>query len=464
MANKTEAQKLQEELTWSAPHIAKEAPEQKEQAYKYCEGYKEFLNTGKTERECVKEAVRMLKEAGYRLFDRSETYAPGDKVYFVNREKAVIATTFGTKPLKEGLRINGAHIDAPRLDLKPNPLYEKEDIAYFKTHYYGGIRKYQWGTVPLAIHGVVAKKNGERIEICIGEKEDEPVFCITDLLPHLAAKQNERPLKDGLKGEELNVIMGSVPYEGEDIKEAVKLTVLSLLNEKYGIREKDFFRAEFELVPATKARDIGLDRSLIGAYGQDDRVCAYTALTAEIDTKKPVHTTVTILTDKEEIGSEGNTGLNSDYVLHYIEDLAEQEKVAVRDVLRASLCLSSDVNAAYDPTFADVLEKRNASYINKGCVLTKYTGARGKSSSNDASAETMAKVIGIMEDAGVYWQAGELGAVDIGGGGTIAKYVAHMDVDTVDLGVPILSMHAPFELSSKLDVYNTYKAFKAFYA
>ena len=464
MANKTEAQKLQEELTWSAPHIAKEAPEQKEQAYKYCEGYKEFLNTGKTERECVKEAVRMLKEAGYRLFDRSETYAPGDKVYFVNREKAVIATTFGTKPLKEGLRINGAHIDAPRLDLKPNPLYEKEDIAYFKTHYYGGIRKYQWGTVPLAIHGVVAKKNGERIEICIGEKEDEPVFCITDLLPHLAAKQNERPLKDGLKGEELNVIMGSVPYEGEDIKEAVKLTVLSLLNEKYGIREKDFFRAEFELVPATKARDIGLDRSLIGAYGQDDRVCAYTALTAEIDTKKPVHTTVTILTDKEEIGSEGNTCLNSDYVLHYIEDLAEQEKVAVRDVLRASLCLSSDVNAAYDPTFADVFEKRNASYINKGCVLTKYTGARGKSSSNDASAETMAKVIGIMEDAGVYWQAGELGAVDIGGGGTIAKYVAHMDVDTVDLGVPILSMHAPFELSSKLDVYNTYKAFKAFYA
>lgn len=464
MANKTEAQKLQEELTWSAPHIAKEAPEQKEQAYKYCEGYKEFLNTGKTERECVKEAVRMLKEAGYRLFDRSETYVPGDKVYFVNREKAVIATTFGTKPLKEGLRINGAHIDAPRLDLKPNPLYEKEDIAYFKTHYYGGIRKYQWGTVPLAIHGVVAKKNGERIEICIGEKEDEPVFCITDLLPHLAAKQNERPLKDGLKGEELNVIMGSVPYEGEDIKEAVKLTVLSLLNEKYGIREKDFFRAEFELVPATKARDIGLDRSLIGAYGQDDRVCAYTALTAEIDTKKPVHTTVTILTDKEEIGSEGNTGLNSDYVLHYIEDLAEQEKVAVRDVLRASLCLSSDVNAAYDPTFADVFEKRNASYINKGCVLTKYTGARGKSSSNDASAETMAKVIGIMEDAGVYWQAGELGAVDIGGGGTIAKYVAHMDVDTVDLGVPILSMHAPFELSSKLDVYNTYKAFKAFYA
>ena len=258
--------------------------------------------------------------------------------------------------------------------------------------------------------------------------------------------------------------MGSVPYEGEEIREAVKLMVLSLLHEKYGIKEKDFFRAELELVPAAKARDIGLDRSLVGAYGQDDRVCAYTALTAEIETKKPSHTTVTILTDKEEIGSEGNTGLNSDYVLHYIEDLAEQEDTPVRDILRASLCLSSDVNAAYDPTFADVFESRNASYINKGCVLTKYTGARGKSASNDASAETMAKVIAIMEEAGVFWQAGELGAVDVGGGGTIAKYVAHMDVDTVDLGVPILSMHSPFELASKLDVYNTYKAFKAFYA
>ncbi len=464
MSKKNEAQKLQEELTWSAPHIAKEAPEQKEKAFKYCEGYKEFLNKGKTERECVKEAVKMLKKAGYKPFDRKASYVPGDKVYVVNREKAVIATTFGKKPLKDGLRINGAHIDAPRLDLKPNPLYEKEDIAYFKTHYYGGIRKYQWGTMPLAIHGVVAKKNGELIEVCIGEKEDEPAFCITDLLPHLAGKQNERPLREGLKGEELNVIIGSIPYEGEEIKEAVKLMVLSLLHEKYGIKEKDFFRAEFELVPAAKARDIGLDRSLVGAYGQDDRVCAYTALTAEIETKKPAHTTVSILTDKEEIGSEGNTGLNSDYVLHYIEDLAELEHTPVRDILRASLCLSSDVNAAYDPTFADVFESRNASYINKGCVLTKYTGARGKSASNDASAETMAKVIAIMEEAGVFWQAGELGAVDVGGGGTIAKYVAHMDVDTVDLGVPILSMHSPFELASKLDVYNTYKAFKAFYA
>ncbi len=463
MSKKTKAQELQEQLTWTFPHIGKDSPEQIEKASKYCEGYKAFLNAGKTERECVKAAVKMLKKAGYRPFDRNASYEAGDKVYYVNRGKALIATTFGKKPLTEGVRINGAHIDSPRLDLKPNPLYEKDEIAFFKTHYYGGIRKYQWGTIPLAIHGVVVKKNGETVDICIGEDETDPVFCVTDLLPHLSAKQNERPLKDGLKGEELNIVIGSLPYQEEDIKEPVKLMALSLLNERYKITEKDFFRAELELVPAVKARDVGLDASMIGAYGQDDRVCAYTALTAEMDAKKPAHTTVTILTDKEETGSDGNTGLNSDYVLHYIEDLAGQAGVPVRDVLRNSLCLSSDVNAAYDPTFPDVYEGRNSSYINKGCVLTKYTGARGKSGSNDASAETMAKVIGIMEEEGVYWQAGELGAVDAGGGGTIAKLVAHMNVDTVDLGVPILSMHSPFELSSKLDVYNTYKAFKAFY-
>ena len=411
----------------------------------------------------MKEAVKMLKKAGYKPFDSRESYEPGDKVYYVNRGKSLIATTFGKKPLDQGLRINGAHIDSPRLDLKPNPLYEKEDIAFFKTHYYGGIRKYQWGTIPLAMHGVVVKKDGETVEFSIGEDEKEPVFCVTDLLPHLAAKQNERPLKDGLKGEELNIVVGSLPFQDEEVKEPVKLLALSLLNEKYGITEKDFFRAEIEMVPAVKARDVGFDTSMIGAYGQDDRVCAYTALTAEIDAKKPVHTTVTILADKEEIGSAGNTGLNSDFVLHYIEDLAEQAGVSPREVMRKSLCLSSDVNAAFDPSFPDVYEGRNTSYISKGCVLTKYTGARGKSGSNDASAETMAKVIAIMEEEGVYWQAGELGAVDVGGGGTIAQFVAHMDVDTVDLGVPILSMHSPFELASKLDVYNTYKAFKAFY-
>ena len=465
MSKKTKAQELQEQLTWSAPHIGKDAPDHKEKAFKYCEGYKKFLNAGKTERECVKEAVHMLKKAGYKPFDRTASYEPGDKVYYVNRSKAIIATTFGKKPLSEGLHINGAHIDSPRLDLKPNPLYEKEDIAYFKTHYYGGIRKYQWATIPLAMHGVVILKDGTSMDICIGEKEGDPVFCVTDLLPHLAAQQNERKLKDGIKGEELNIIVGSLPYpceEEDSIKEPVKLLALSLLNERFGMTEKDFLRAEIEFVPAVKATDVGLDRSLVGAYGQDDKVCAYTALTAEMKAKSPEYTTVTILADKEEIGSVGNTGLNSDFTLHYIEGLCKAGNVDVRKVLKHSLCLSADVNAAYDPTFASVFEEKNSCYLNKGVVLTKYTGARGKSGSNDASAETMAKVIQIMDEAGVYWQIGELGAVDVGGGGTVALFVAGMDIDVVDMGVPILSMHAPFELASKLDIYNTYLAFAAF--
>lgn len=454
---------LQEELTWKFPHIAKEAPEQVEEATAFCEGYKAFLDEGKTERECVKKAVELLKAAGYAEFDTKGSYQPGDKVYYVNRNKAIIATTFGEKSVKEGIRMNGAHIDSPRLDLKPSPVYEKDDMALFKTHYYGGIRKYQWATIPLAMHGVIIKKNGEMVELNLGEKPGDPVFCITDLLPHLSAEQNERKLKDGIKGEELNIVIGSIPYTDDEVKEPVKLMALKLMNEQFGITEKDFLRAEVEFVPAHKASDVGFDRSMVGAYGQDDRICAYTALMAEIDTKNPTYTTMTILTDKEEIGSEGNTGLNSNYVGDYITYLAELEGVNPKEVFRNTICLSSDVNAAYDPTFASVYDPLNSSYVNKGCVLTKYTGARGKSGSNDASAELMAKVIGIMEKEGVYWQIGELGAVDVGGGGTIAKFVASMNIDVVDLGVPILSMHAPFELASKLDVLNTYRAFKAFY-
>ena len=453
---------LQEELTWKFPHIAKEAPEQVEEATAFCEGYKAFLDEGKTERECVKKAVELLKAAGYAEFDTQGSYQPGDKVYYVNRNKAIIATTFGEKSVKEGIRMNGAHIDSPRLDLKPSPVYEKDDMALFKTHYYGGIRKYQWATIPLAMHGVIIKKNGEMVELNLGEKPGDPVFCITDLLPHLSAEQNERKLKDGIKGEELNIVIGSIPYTDDEVKEPVKLMALKLMNEQFGITEKDFLRAEVEFVPAHKASDVGFDRSMVGAYGQDDRICAYTALMAEIDTKNPTYTTMTILTDKEEIGSEGNTGLNSNYVGDYITYLAELEGVNPKEVFRNTICLSSDVNAAYDPTFASVYDPLNSSYVNKGCVLTKYTGARGKSGSNDASAELMAKVIGIMEKEGVYWQIGELGAVDVGGG-TIAKFVASMNIDVVDLGVPILSMHAPFELASKLDVLNTYRAFKAFY-
>lgn len=454
---------LQEELTWKFPHIAKEAPEQVEEAAAFCEGYKAFLDEGKTERECVKKAVELLKAAGYAEFDTKGSYQPGDKVYYVNRNKAIIATTFGEKSVKEGIRMNGAHIDSPRLDLKPSPVYEKDDMALFKTHYYGGIRKYQWATIPLAMHGVIIKKNGEMVELNLGEKPGDPVFCITDLLPHLSAEQNERKLKDGIKGEELNIVIGSIPYTDDEVKEPVKLMALKLMNEQFGITEKDFLRAEVEFVPAHKASDVGFDRSMVGAYGQDDRICAYTALMAEIDTKNPTYTTMTILTDKEEIGSEGNTGLNSNYVGDYITYLAELEGVNPKEVFRNTICLSSDVNAAYDPTFASVYDPLNSSYVNKGCVLTKYTGARGKSGSNDASAELMAKVIGIMEKEGVYWQIGELGAVDVGGGGTIAKFVASMNIDVVDLGVPILSMHAPFELASKLDVLNTYRAFKSFY-
>ena len=457
---------LEKDLLWETPHIAKEAPEQVEAANAFCEGYKVFLNKGKTERECVKEAVAMLTAAGYKEFDETVSYKAGDKVYWNNRGKALVAATFGKLSPEAGIRMNGAHIDSPRLDLKPNPLFEKDDIAYLKPHYYGGIRKYQWTTVPLAMHGIVGTKSGEMIEITIGENEGEPQFCITDLLPHLAADQNGRKLGEGVKGEELNIIIGSLPFMGEEedkIKNPVKLLAMKLLNEKYGITEKDFTRAEIEMVPAYKAQDIGLDRGLIGAYGQDDRVCAYTALMAEMETKAPEHTTMTILADKEEIGSTGNTGLNSDFVLHIVEEICDNQGANTRKALRNSLCLSSDVNAAYDPTWSSVYENRNASYIHKGCVLTKYTGSRGKSGSNDASAETMTEVINMMEENGVYWQTGELGAVDVGGGGTIALLVAHMDVDVVDLGVPILSMHAPFELASKLDVYNTYKAFCAFY-
>ena len=389
---------LQKKLGWEFPDIAKKYPEQLEEAGRFCEGYKEFLNEGKTERECVKKAVELLEAAGYRPLDKNASYAAGDKVYMVNRDKALIATTFGREPLEKGLRINGAHIDSPRLDLKPNPLYEKEGLAYFKTHYYGGIRKYQWGTVPLAMHGVVYLEDGSKVEISLGEKEGDPVFCVTDLLPHLAGEQSGRKLSEGLKGEELNIVVGSLPYEDqEDVKEAVKLKALALLNQYYGMTEKDFLRAEIEMVPAYKAVDVGLDRGMIGAYGQDDRVCAYTALEAEMDVKEPFYTTVTILTDKEEIGSVGNTGLHSDYVLHYIETLAEMAGADVKEVLTHSLCLSSDVNAAYDPTFPNVFEGANSSYLNRGCVLTKYTGARGKSGSNDASAEIMARVIRIMD-------------------------------------------------------------------
>ena len=357
--------KLEKQLAWSYPHIAKEAPEQIEKAQEFAEGYKHFLTVCKTERECVNYAEAALIEAGYERFDSGKTYRAGDKVYEINRGKAILATVFGSRDIREGVRINGAHIDSPRLDLKPNPLYEKKELAYFKTHYYGGIRKYQWGTIPLAMHGVAVRKDLTKVEFSIGEDPGDPVFCISDLLPHLAAKQSQRPLSEGLKGEELNIILGSTPYADGDVKEPFRLEVLRILNEKYGITERDFARAEIEMVPADKPRDIGFDRSMVGAYGQDDRVCAYPALMAQLDTVDPEYTTVTILTDKEEIGSVGNTGLHSNYVHDYITYLCDNQGADPKEVFANSACLSADVNAAYDPTFPDVFEKR--SHL-PGCV------------------------------------------------------------------------------------------------
>ena len=460
---KSKGQKLQDELSFSFKHIGQIRPEDIEPSIEFCEGYKTFMNSSKTERECVRTLEAMAKMEGYKLFDPKASYKSGDRFYYVNRKKNVMLVTVGKKPLDYGIKFNIAHIDSPRLDLKPNPLYENTEIAYFKTHYYGGIRKYQWGTTPLAMHGVAVLKDGSCVDISIGENDDEPKFVVSDLLPHLSAQQNKRPLSDGLKGEELNIIVGNIPYQDDDVTEPYKLMALKLLHDKYGMTEKDFTRAEIEMVPAVKAADIGLDRSLVGAYGQDDKVCAYAAVMAAFEIKEPEHTTVTVFTDKEEIGSEGNTGMASRALDHFVEDLCDIFGVKARNVYRNSICLSSDVNAAYDPTFADVFEKNNSSFLGHGPVLTKYTGARGKSGSNDASAETMGQVIACMEKENVIWQIGELGKVDEGGGGTIAKFMGDNDVDTVDLGVPVLAMHAPFEITSKLDIYHTYKAFCAFY-
>ncbi|MBR7132200.1 MAG: aminopeptidase [Clostridia bacterium] len=428
----------------------------------YCEGYKAFLDNAKTEREAVKAAVALAEAKGFVPFEIGKSYKTGDKVYVNNRGKTVAFAVIGKEPVEKGVNITAAHIDSPRLDLKPNPLYEEIELALFKTHYYGGIKKYQWTAIPLALHGVFALKDGTVKEVCIGEADDEPKFVINDLLPHLASEQNKRTLNEGIKGEELNVLIGSHPFRDDKGSELVKLNVLKLFNEKYGITESDFLSAELELVPAFKACDIGIDRSMIGAYGQDDRVCAYPALTAILEVDAPEKTALAILADKEEIGSAGNTGLESDFLRYVIGDLAKMQGGDATVALRNSKCLSADVNAGTDPTFQDVMERRNASFLNYGVVVTKYTGARGKSGTSDASAEYVASVRAMLDNAGIIWQTGELGKVDIGGGGTVAMYIANMGVDVVDLGVPVLSMHAPFETTSKLDVYMCYRAMYEF--
>ncbi len=465
MAEKTTGDVLREELGYQPKNAYRVLDEnEQQQVMTYCEAYKTFLNRAKTEREAVTEAIRLAEEQGFVPFDRRESLKAGDKVYVNNRGKALILAVIGTKPIEEGVSIAASHIDSPRLDLKPNPLYEDHSLAYLDTHYYGGIKKYQWMTIPLALHGVVVRQDGTVVNVCIGEEENDPVLCITDLLPHLGTNQMKKTASEFIGGEEMNILIGSKPLSNDEGAEAVKYNILKWLSDKYGITETDFLSAELTAVPVYQARDVGLDRSMIGSYGHDDRVCAYTALTATFALETPAYTAVTVLADKEEIGSDGVTGMQSAYLQNFIEDLADAQGAKVRHVLHNSLCLSADVNVAYDPLYPDTVEARNCAALNQGVVLTKYTGARGKSGTSDASAELMGFYRRIMDASGVVWQIGELGRVDLGGGGTVAKYIANLDVSTVDLGVPVLSMHAPFEVVAKTDVYMAHKAFFALLA
>ncbi len=436
--------------------------EELKQAMDFCEEYKNFLNCSKTEREAVNYAVARAEKLGFVPFDPKTAYKAGDKVYLNNRGKALILAVVGKKCLCEGVHIMAAHTDSPRLDLKQVPVYEDAEMALFKTHYYGGIKKYQWTATPLALHGVLVKNDGTTVTVRIGEDEGDPVFCVTDLLPHLAADQMKRPAGELIRGEELNLVVGSLPFRDDEASELVKLNILKILFEKYGVTEADFLSAELEVVPAFKAGDVGFDRSLVGGYGQDDRVCAFTEMEAVFNCGVPETTVMCIFADKEEIGSCGNTGMKCAFLRHFIEDLAAAHGLAGRTVLAKSRCLSADVSAAFDPTFPDVSERKNNAFINYGVSICKYTGSRGKGGSSDASAEFMGWVRKMLDEGNVLWQTSELGKVDQGGGGTVAAYIAELDVDTIDVGVPVLSMHAPYELTSKIDVYSTYRAFAEF--
>ena len=441
------------------------SPEDLESCDKYCRDYMTFLSCCKTERECIRFIEKELVSNGYRSLDdvieEEGVLKPGDKIYHIQMGKSMAVFNIGREPLENGMNILGAHIDSPRIDLKQNPLFEDGGFALLDTHYYGGIKKYQWTTVPMSLHGVVIKADGESVTVNIGEDKDDPVFCVTDILPHLADAQMKRPAPQLIKGEELNLLIGSRPFRDDAVSNKVKLNIMAILNEKYGIVEDDFVSAELEAVPAFKAQDVGFDRSMVGSYGQDDRVCAYTALQAILKCKDPKKTCMTILTDKEETGSDGNTGLNSSYLPYFIADLAKVYGLEGRNVISASECLSADVNAAYDPTFSEPFEIRNSSQINYGVVATKFTGARGKSGTSDASAEFVGRVRKLFDEHNIVWQTGELGKVDGGGGGTVAQYIANLDMN---VGVPVLSMHAPFEITSKIDTYMAYKAFSVFFA
>lgn len=435
--------------------------------------YLRFLTEGKTEREAVAYLETEAVQSGFvplaLVMNGEVKVTPGLKVYLNYREKAFIAAIIGQQPLEKGLNIIGAHLDAPRLDLKPNPLYEAEKLGWLKTHYYGGIKKYQWVALPLALHGVVFTRSGQRLQIVIGEKGEDPVFTITDLLPHLAAKQMEKKAAEVISGEGLNLLVGSIPCKDKEAKERVKAALLKILKEQYGIEPEDFARAELEAVPAGPAREVGLDRSLIGGFGQDDRVCAWTAWAALRDLKEtPEYTAVALLVDKEEIGSTGNTGMTAAFFANFVAELINARtqpynEILLRRALASSRALSADVSVAVDPNFEGVVDKYNAARLGQGLVVTKYTGARGKSGTSDANAEFVARVLQIFSEADVPWQVGELGAVDVGGGGTIAKFMAETGMDVLDCGVALLSMHSPFEVASKVDIFAAYEGYKAFY-
>ena len=440
---------------------------EKKEIFEISENYMNFLNEAKTEREFIKKAKELADKNGYKDIMAFQTLKPGDKIYFINREKSMYLAIIGEESIENGMNIIGSHIDSPRLDLKPNPLYEDTGLAYFKTHYYGGIKKYQWTTIPLSIHGVIVKTNGEKIYINIGEDEKDPIFTITDLLPHLAQEQMEKKLKNGIDGEDLNLLIGSIPYKDEKITEKVKLNILNLLNQKYQITEADLNSAEIELVPAFKARSLGFDESMVAAYGQDDKVCAYTSLLAMMGLNRVKNTAVCILSDKEEIGSMGNTGMESHMFDFFISEMLNKLEINRPNLLDKVFCfskmLSSDVDAAFDPIYASVSDKTNAGFLGNGIALVKYTGARGKSGASDANAEYVAWVRNILDKNNIKYQLTELGKVDIGGGGTIAYILANKGTDVIDCGVPVLSMHAPYEVTSKYDIYSAYKTYEAFW-
>jgi aspartyl aminopeptidase len=461
---KSAAKLLQEKICTQPKHAGLKLTEADiDSSNAFAESYKHFMDDAKTEREAVKHTVEAAKKHGFVEFTDGLSLKPGMKIYRINRGKSVVFAVIGKESVSRGVNLVAAHVDCPRIDLKQHPLYEEGEIAYFKTHYYGGIKKYQWTAIPLALHGVIITASGETIEVRIGENDDEPCFVFSDLLPHLAKEQYKRTLAEGIRGEELNLIIGSMPFRDDEISNKVKLNIANILFEKYGIIEQDFVSAELEIVPAFRARDIGFDRSMIGAYGHDDRVCAYTAFKGILETDNPERTAVCVLTDKEETGSDGNTGLKSAYLKYFIADIADAFGVKYRNVLEHTRCLSADVNAAFDPTFPEVIEKGNASYINYGLVITKYTGSFGKAGTSDCSAEFIGVVRKLFEDNNIMYQTGELGKVDFGGGGTVASYLANLGMDVVDIGVPVISMHSPFELVAKTDVYETYKGFKAFF-